>query len=217
MKYIALTGQIASGKTAVAKALEAKGYMLISYTDLLKKYTVKALAGAGFYITLEGILANKEVYRGLLQELGAVVGFDTGSTFVAEALAEWVSLGRPPAVFDNVRTDAQADCIADYGFTVVELGAHLGTRTARIRAAGEEPARVLLRGNHPIERGISEEFVDMAITTDITTPNIIADFLASYDYFDEDTDADDDDDPYASFDGHPDDARNIERLANGEA
>lgn len=203
MKYIALTGQIASGKTAVAKALEAQGYLLISYTDLLKEYTVRALAGAGVHVTLDDILADKERYRGLIQELGTVIGFDEGGKFVNEALAEWVTLGKPKAVFDNVRTESQAASVEDHGFTLVQLKAHSGTRTHRLRAAGKDPAHVLDRERHPIEAGLPDECVEMEITTDDASPEMIADFLASFDAYDEAEDS------YGIFDR--------EEAANAEA
>lgn len=204
MKYIALTGQIASGKTAVAKALEARGYLLVSYTDLLKEYVAEALSAVGVNTSLRDILADKERYRALIQEFGTIIGFDEGGPnghYVHQALAAWARMGRPPAVFDNVRTEAQAAAVEDYGFTVVQLKAHLGTRTERLRAAGKEPASVLLRERHPIEAGLADECIGMEITTDIATPEMVADFLVGCNYFDDDME-----DNFSDLEGHADEA-----------
>jgi hypothetical protein len=216
VKYIALTGQIAAGKTAVAQALVARGYLLISYTDLLKQYVARALTAIGQPTTVEMILADKEHYRALIQEFGSVIGFDQGGAFVAEALAEWERLGWPLAVFDNVRTDAQAASVQAYGFEVVELRATDYTRFTRLGSAGKDPYAVFTRAAHPIERGLSETVVDLEIITDISTPEMIADFLAEYTPFDavqpEENEPvafldDEAERLYYAFEGHPDDAQ----------
>lgn len=211
MKYIALTGQIASGKTAVAQALEAQGYLLISYTNLLKEYVAEALTAVGIPTSLDTILDNKEQYRALIQEFGSVIGFDEGGRYVDEAMGEWAARGKPKAVFDNVRSHAQARAIEDYGFTLVQLKAHIGTRTQRLRARGLHPASVLLRESHPIESGLNPEVVDLEITTDTSTPEMVADFLASYTFFEEE-----EEEEYDAFEGHPDDAYTFEELADEE-
>jgi hypothetical protein len=180
VKYIALTGQIAAGKTAVAQALVAKGYLLISYTDLLKDYLARALTAIGQPTTVEMILADKEHYRALIQEFGTVIGFDQGGAFVSEALAAWEQAGLPPAVFDNVRTDAQASAVQGYGFAVVALQASSYTRFTRLSSAGKDPYTVFTRASHPIEQGLSGDEVDLLLTTDLSTPEMIAAFLESY-------------------------------------
>lgn len=215
MKYIALTGQIATGKTAVAQALVARGYLLISYTDLLKDRVAQALTNSGVQTSLADILADKEKYRGLIQEFGTAIGFDDGGKYVNEALAEWIALGKPKAVFDNVRTEAQAASVEDHGFVIVQLKAHRGTRTGRIRAAGKDAAKVFLREGHAIEAGLPEDCVDLEITTDVASPEMIADFLTDFTYYDWEGGAlEDAVEDYYAFEGHPDDARTFEELAN---
>lgn len=200
MDYIALTGSIKSGKTTVARALEKKGYLLISYTDLLKEYVARALTGAGFPTQPSTILAHKEQYRALIQEFGTVIGFDQGGDFMSKAFAGWD--GHQRVVFDNIRTDEQAASLP-LGFDIVRLEATHETRADRIRAEGDDPEQVLARESHHIESGISDDWVDLVVTTDIGTPEMVADFLATLVT-----------DPYADFEGHPDTARDIEELAN---
>lgn len=178
MKYIALTGKIGTGKTAVAKALEAKGYILVSYTDLLKTLLANALTAIGIPTTLDDILADKPCYRALIQEFGSVIGFDLGGEFIQTALQVWVEQGKPPCVLDNIRTDAQAADVIDAGFDIVCLTASDHFRYDRIEATGANLYHTLEREQHAIEQGIDEAHIDLTLATDLATPEMIADFLA---------------------------------------
>lgn len=226
MKYIALTGHIATGKTAVAKALQAKGYILVSYTDYLKEIVAAALTSVGIRTSLDDILAEKERYRALIQAFGSVIGFDSGVPYLDDALyrSGWVN-ARVDArvVLDNVRTDDQAKIAEQYGFTVVELTASHPTRAARLQDAGKDTNAVFSTETHPIESGLSDEMVDMRISTDSATPEMLADFLASFpddapgDMQEDDEEDDEDEDPTFIFEGHPDDARTFLELATEPA
>lgn len=148
MKHIALTGACYSGKTNLARSLEQRGYLFISFTDLLKQYAVKSLTACGIPVTLEGILKDKRLYRPYLQELGSLIGFNDNPKYVREALAVWDG---EACVFDNVRTPQQWDVLKGFGFTLVEVKIdHLTQRerAANLGVTGAALGKVL---QHPIE------------------------------------------------------------------
>lgn len=177
MKCIALTGRIATGKTAVAQELLTRGYLLVSLTDLLKEIVAHALSSVSVPTTLNDILADKERYRALIQEFGTVIGFDQGGVFLSSALEVWRESGWRNCVIDNVRTDEQAEQAARAGFHVVRLVAHREERVRRLLADGKNPDSVLAREAHHIESGIADHLVDIQIETDHITPREIALFL----------------------------------------
>lgn len=179
MRYVALTGDIKSGKTTVAEALSRDhGFYLLSYTNVLKAHLAGALTQAGMTTTLGDILRHKERYRGLLQEWGAVVGFNHGGKFLSDTLAS-VPDGMPGVVFDCVRTDEQAQLVRAVGFTVVRLHAKRAIRAERILACGDDPAQVLAREGHAAERGVSDALVNRHLSTEFVGPAALARYLAA--------------------------------------
>jgi hypothetical protein len=153
----ALTGGIYSGKTTLARYLqEYHGYYLINFTDVLKRRAVCALTACGVPVTLEDILSKKSLYRGLLQELGGVIGFNDDPRFVDEACEGWVRAGCPDdVVFDNVRTPEQWDILRGIGFTLVEIEISLEEQVQRAECAGVSRPALVKVMEHQIEGVLS--------------------------------------------------------------
>lgn len=107
-----------TGKTTLAKELESRGYQLLNYTDVLKEVASEMLHTVGHHVTVADINQNKERYRPYLQSVGALLDFN-GGYGIPELMTTWD--GTSPVVFDNVRYDAQADILREYGFSIVEL------------------------------------------------------------------------------------------------
>ena len=149
MKYIALHGPAYSGKTSLAREMERRGYMYISFTDLLKTYLVRALAAVDVSLTVQQIHREKEKYRPLLQEFSKVVGWQDDPMRIHEALAPWYEAGRPSCVFDNVRDLRQAEELLWIGFEIVELTV---TPTDQARRAKGQPLAL----EHPIEQPLPD-------------------------------------------------------------
>lgn len=144
MKHIALTGPAYAGKTTLAKELERRGYLLISFTDLLKGYACRALSALDIHTSVQEISQKKEQYRPFLQELSLLIGWGQNLMYVHEALDHWYRSGRPACVFDNVRDARQAEELQWIGFTLVELD--LPPYLLALRATNQP------RRDHPVER-----------------------------------------------------------------
>lgn len=168
MKYVALTGPIYSGKTSLAEELEGRGYMRVQFNDLLKSYAARALIKCGVTTHLSDILTNKTKYRAFLQELGELIGFNDQHKYVHEALARWVIAGQPPCVFDNVRTDEQADTVRSLGFQIVRLDIPIMEQENRALDLGVAPSALQSHLRHPIERGTSHWDLALDATESIT-------------------------------------------------
>lgn len=182
MERIALIGQAYTGKTALAHALRARGYMLVNFTDILKRELVTALAAVGKHVTVAEIHRDKHKYRPLLQAFGVVVGFDDDPEYVQAALLEWndddVSV---PVVFDNVRTVEQWSVLKHYGFTLVETTADPKTRLQRAVLAGADITSFQENDAHPVENTGRLKLHKIAYTVDTSnqTPAEIAQLLQS--------------------------------------
>lgn len=149
---VALTGRMYAGKTTYAKHLQNQGFYLINFTDLLKRRAVDALRACGSPVTLEDILKDKQKYRGFLQELGVLIGFDDEPRYVLEACEDWLNAECPDdVVFDNVRTLAQWEVLNNMGFTLVEVVAPEEERLKRAERAGVRPSELYAVELHPIE------------------------------------------------------------------
>jgi hypothetical protein len=156
MKYVALTGGLYSGKTTLATELEKRGYMILSFTDVLKACAATALAPyfGGDY-TVEDIKADKANLRTFLQEFGRIIGFDWNPGFVNLALQPWWQAGLPPAVFDNVRFDEQFDTLRPYGFDLVRVSVPFEEQKKRAKKAGVYVRQLRKMLAHPAEAGLS--------------------------------------------------------------
>lgn len=156
--YIALSGRPGSGKTTLAKALEAKGYKLINFTDLLKQRASEAL-----HVSVAEIKENKEKYRAFLQEYATLIGFQTNYEYVYQALGDWFLQGsKEPCVFDNVRTPEQWEVLKGLGFVLVEVW----------NFKEEYASKGITLSDHPLEKGMNRE-ADIDVLGFLTTgPNI---------------------------------------------
>jgi len=164
MNLIALTGASYSGKTVLADHLAANGYLKINFTETLKRQAKIALAACGVVVDEEDINRNKGSYRGLLQELGTHLGFDSDPLWVEEALARWEDLGRPAAVFDNARTDAQAATLLRLGFRVVKVQVRPEIRALRAWSAGVTEEMLDVASHHPVEQGLTENLIEYTVS-----------------------------------------------------
>lgn len=181
MKLVALTGPIYSGKTSLAVELEGRGYMRVMFNDLLKAYAATGLSSCGVPTSLHDILTNKAKYRAFLQELGDLIGFNNNPEHVHKALFSWVIAGRPPCVFDNVRTDEQADVVRSLGFQIVRLDLPSTVQIERAGALGVRWDVLQSQLIHPIERGISHWDLALDATEPLTyNADLIVRFVSSF-------------------------------------
>lgn len=177
MERIALIGQTYTGKTTLALALKARGYLLVNFTDVLKQELITALAVVGKRVTMAELKQDKHKYRKLLQEFGVVIGFDDDPRYVEEALVGWhVLFPDTPVVFDNVRTIEQWSVLKRYGFTLVETVADEKTRLQRALAAGADGSGLQEVDTHPVETvgRLKLHKIAHVIDTSTGTPDEIA-------------------------------------------
>lgn len=151
MRLLALQGPLGSGKTTLARALERRGFMVITFNDILKEEAVKALAAVGHATTVAEIIQFKAQYRGFLQHLGTLIGFNDDPAFVYRALQPWLAAGMPPAVFDNVRTPDQLEALQPWDFPLVSLRLPVEDQWQRVRHAMTRRQLTEAR-SHPSER-----------------------------------------------------------------
>jgi dephospho-CoA kinase len=121
MKLVALTGPKYTGKTKLAHELEARGYMLINFTDQLKELYLQTAQAMALSVTMDDLTRNKEYYRQQLQDFAVLIGFNRDPYFVERSLRPWKEAGCPSAAFDNVRFIEQYLCLRRYDFKLVEL------------------------------------------------------------------------------------------------
>lgn len=164
MKHIALTGPIGSGKTTLSMALAHHGYLRINFTDFLKQLAASCLSQI-VPTTLDDILNNKPKYRGFLQEFGALIGWDCNTSYISYLLEHWYGLGYPPAVFDNVRTAAQAEFLKGLGFQVVKLDLPPGLIRGDIAVGVQQ--------YHPAEAGIPKVLIDQMLNAALPLEELV--------------------------------------------
>ena len=157
MDRICLTGPMYSGKTTLSHALEKRGYYIINFSRVLKRYAADALNACGVYTRVDEIEDEKSRYRGFLQHLGTLIGFDADPCYVKIALEPWIkSSVLPPAVFDNVRTPQQFQVLREWGFQLVQLQIDGATQEERAQGLGVGVQALRDMHNHPIERGLAD-------------------------------------------------------------
>ncbi|GHO44552.1 hypothetical protein [Ktedonospora formicarum] len=150
---VALAGGLGSGKTTLAHALEARGFVLVNFTGWLKELYSRALSSIGYSVTVEEILANKENYRVHLQHFADMIEWQTDPTYVSQCIDETAIEWYRGIVFDNVRTEVQAREAQRRGFTVIEL---IVPDDVRARRAGLPLETFLERSKHSTEAGIGD-------------------------------------------------------------
>jgi hypothetical protein len=163
LSRIAFTGPIGAGKTTLCEALK-ETHMHINFTDRLKELLAETYKAAGLDISVERIKAEKEKFRGHLQEFGKIIRYDVDSSWILEILKPWEAAGRPPATFDNVRTPAQALLVKRAGFTIVRLNLPKGVQRGE---ATPEQRR------HPVEQPLPSRWVDIELDASKPVPELI--------------------------------------------
>ena len=158
LKLIALHGPAGSGKTSVARALQARGYMHINFSDALKEMAVAALKPTGTHVTVADMNENKERYRGFLQSLGEVIGYSDDPKYVYFSLLDWFG---EPAVFDNVRTPQQAETLRGVGFAIVKL--ECPAWVSEFRRPG-----CLEHMGHPAEQPLPDSLIDYRVNASLS-------------------------------------------------
>lgn len=151
MKLVALTGRAGSGKSSVARVLEAKySYYLANFTDQIKEVAAERQG-----VTVEYVLQHKAQFRGYLQDLATYYGFDEGGYWVWQALKKcgWTQKIEHPMVFDNVRTDGQAETLKALNIPIIQL---VVRPEVAYRRLGNPDLSFL---EHAVERGISPHFI----------------------------------------------------------
>lgn len=153
-RRVALRGPIFAGKTTTAEALEHRGFHVINFTDSLKATAAAALSAVGEPTSVQDIKADKERYRGFLQHLGTLIGFDVGATIPA-VLAEAFDRYGPDAdyVFDNVRFLGQWEQLRYAGFRLVQLTLAPLEQEQRASARGMSHQALGRAMSHPAEVG----------------------------------------------------------------
>ena len=174
---IALHGPMYSGKTTLSRQLvAAHGFVLVNYTDYLKELAARALTHLGQYTSVEQIKADKTRFRSFLQDLGTLLGFDSGG-FVEECLFEQAAVvwtGPQEAalpgniVFDNVRTPAQFAILQRFGFRLVRLFLPTDEQVHRALEAGVAIPELVRVGQHSIETPLPPQAGEL--TLDATLP-----------------------------------------------
>ncbi len=170
MEHIAFTGPIRVGKSTLCEALQERhNYWWINFTDHLKELAIAALQPHKV-VTLTEMRVQKELYRPFLQAFGSLIGFDSTPLYVNEALYSWNEACRPPATFDNVRSDTQAQAVRLMGFRIIRLELTFDRDGGLVRPDAK---------THPIESGISNRYVDGVI--DANQPlDVLVDLLRGW-------------------------------------
>lgn len=168
-RRIALTGDIFSGKTALAEKLrDEHGFYLANFTDLLKDFASDAFQACNRYIPAWEIKNNKVKYRVFLQELAVLIGWnECPEDYISESLSlcKWWPLNSDmPCVFDNVRSPVQAEClIAEWDFSIVRLELDEYTQLCRAGDEGVSWEKLVKMRKHAIEQPIPDRFISLTL------------------------------------------------------
>lgn len=121
MLKIALSGNIGSGKSTIAKEFEKKEYYLLSYTQRIKEEVASAMQATGVVESKEEALRkfqeHKELYRPLLISWADCCGWSDGSRLKGFLQ----NLDKENVVLDNLRYIAQANIVKQAGFITIRL------------------------------------------------------------------------------------------------
>jgi hypothetical protein len=179
MRLIALSGKPYSGKSRLARALaENYGYYLINYSLYLKKLAFTALLALGVDVPPHKLEEDKAKYREFLRGLGRAIGYD-GPDYVHEVLADWIAEGKPPAVFDNVRTPEQFEALSKHGFHLVEVDTPYYIRSQRAEKHGVDNDSFEALIDNPIEQGMLSSGRVSLVVSGINPAEINASLLAN--------------------------------------
>ena len=120
MKIIGLLGRAGSGKTSIAKYLQAKGFRIISFAD-----PIKELAREYFGLTAEEVYETKPPHaRAILQGIGSLIRQEIDENYFIQEAANkirYADLQAQLFCIDDVRLMAEAQFIKDLGGIVVKI------------------------------------------------------------------------------------------------
>jgi len=158
---LALHGGLFSGKSTLATALEARGFVYVNYTRYLKVLYARSLRAVGIQMSADDVERDKERERPHIISFGSRIGFDKGN-FVEECLDEEASIRHDEytaladdIVFDNVRFDAQMEKLLTHGFRLVRITTPLSIRKERALAKGLTLSQFADRVEDPSEAPLS--------------------------------------------------------------
>ncbi len=156
--------------------------MEINFGCSLKRMAANCLNQiTGGSLTTRQIDMDKAKYRCFLQEFGNLIGFNDNPRFVEGALSQWETAMRPVAVFDCVRTWPQFDCLAEYGFELVNIAIPRKVQQQRactVGVMGDEFNRLV---NHPLEQGVGAVPDGKTVQiSGVQNPMALAHFLAKH-------------------------------------
>jgi hypothetical protein len=174
---IALTGPMYSGKSTLANALVARGWVKIEFSRLLKQLYSEHLARMmSDSPTVEQIEQNKAAYRTDLQTFGRVIDFNNDPQYVLRALKPWVEGGMSrPAVFDNVRYTSQYMVLQRFDFSLVRLNLSIYEQEKRAARLGVVMTPEMVYDGS--ERGVDIRMVDLALDASLSTAELVAEVL----------------------------------------
>jgi hypothetical protein len=149
---VALTGKLYSGKTTIAKLLEGlHGYTLVNFSDYLKGLALNSLSVVDERyqgMTIREMNRDKQKYRPFLQEFGTLIGFDAEAMYIGRVLS---LVDSENVVFDNVRTQAQADLLTNLGYKIIKLNLTDSEQSDRAYHMGTNVDEMFQQQGHDIE------------------------------------------------------------------
>lgn len=136
---LALAGTMGSGKTSVAKALAAHGFVRLAFADQLRAM-LEGPYGAIDKLAIYRLSSGPKTGRELLQEMGSVLRGMDEQIFVkalARELEKLQTLGCR-VVVDDVRMPHEAEFLRLQGFYLVRLDADPAVRRMRSGSDGTD-------------------------------------------------------------------------------
>lgn len=130
-RYIGLTGPVASGKGTVALILQKQGYVIFTFSDILRE---------------EAVRRNLNPNRPNLQTIGNELRGTYGDGVLATLLREKAALLPPETrgvVFDGIRHPAEIVALREKGVYIAGINAPMNVRYAHYRARKREGDRMV--------------------------------------------------------------------------
>lgn len=153
MRNVALFGQMASGKSAIAQALVDNGYTKVAFAEPLKAISELAYGpidkGTTYSVNLDGYVRNV-TGREILQRVGQSIKDHDRDFWLKCFLNTTNRLGSGPFVVDDGRFVFERDSLSKRGWLIVGVDTPVDVRMDRYqRAYGVLPSPTEL--DHPSE------------------------------------------------------------------
>jgi hypothetical protein len=163
-----------AGATTIGKELaDWYGYQHITMSD----YLILNFAQAN-NLNPDEVREHKKDWRKQLQAYGDLIELNNDSKcgyHVHRMLVPWDRIS--PVVIEKVRSDSQAACLKNYGFTIVHLEITEEEREYRALNLGVTPTELHHIMEHHIEKKISQDLIDITLDAD-DDPGFLATWLA---------------------------------------